>query len=149
MTVLIEGMRRSNGWDRWGALASTLCVVHCLATPIIAALLPAITAYEGVTHGVLAVAVLLFALLAFVPGARTHGKPDVLVLGLVGLTLIWTALLLPDDLFGDEYRDVLTLLGGSTMVAAHVYNVVLCRRCAICCSDRSPVTPQQCGLTRL
>ena len=132
MGVLVEGSRRLKAWDHWGMLASALCVVHCIATPIVALVLPAIAANEGVTHGVLAVAVVLFALLAFLPATKIHGKHRVLVLGMAGVLLIWTALLLPEEWVGDRFRDLLTMAGGVTMVAAHVFNAVLCRRCAVC-----------------
>lgn len=123
-------------WDRWGLLASVLCVVHCIATPILALTLPAIAAAEGVTHGLLAVAIVLFALLAFVPGLRTHGKRRVVVLGAIGVALIWVALLLPEEWVDDAWRDGLTVAGGLAMVAAHIFNIILCRRCTLCCVAR-------------
>jgi MerC mercury resistance protein len=116
-------------WDRWGIVASALCVVHCIATPIIALALPGIAATEGVTHGLLGVAIVVFASLAFIPGCRTHGKHRVLLLGMIGVVLIWTALLLPQALADDGLRDAITVVGGLAMVAAHVFNVILCRRC--------------------
>jgi hypothetical protein len=123
-------------WDRWGITASTLCALHCLLMPVAALAMPAIAAHEGATHVGLAVAVVLFALLAFVPGMRMHGKLRVVLLGLAGLALIWTTLLMENAL-GELLRDGLTLAGGLMMVAAHGLNVVLCRRCAICCRARS------------
>ena len=146
MSVLASSLRpEGKAWDRWGLVASVLCVVHCIVTPFAALALPAVAATEGVTHGLLGVAIVPFASLAFVPGLRMHGKRRVLVLGLIGVALIWAALLLPEDLVEDGFRDGLTVLGGLTMVAAHVFNVVLCRRCAVCCDEceagRVAVTP--------
>jgi hypothetical protein len=120
------------GWDRWGMAASTLCVAHCIATPFLALMLPVIAAAEGVTHGLLGVAIVLFALLAFVPGLRMHGKKRVLLLGATGVTLIWAALLLPEALVEDPVREAMTVVGGLAMVAAHVFNVALCRKCSVC-----------------
>lgn len=122
----------TEAWDRWGMVASALCVVHCIATPFAALVLPAIAATEGVTHGALGLAIVLFALLAFAPGLKVHGKRRVLALGMVGLALVWTALLLPEGWVADTSRDGLTVAGGLAMFAAHVFNVVLCRRCAVC-----------------
>ncbi len=126
--------RPAKAWDRWGVIASALCVAHCIVTPFAALALPALAATDGATHIVLAVAVALFALLAFVPGMKTHGKRRVLALGMTGVTLIWIAVLLPEALVPDALRDGVTVVGGLVMVAAHVFNVVLCRRCASCCS---------------
>lgn len=136
MSVLTSNLWPVKAWDHWGLAASVLCVVHCIVTPFAALLLPAIAATEGVTHGLLGVAVVLFASLAFVPGMRTHGKRRVMVLGMIGVALIWTAILLPETLVADVFRDGLTVAGGLAMVAAHVFNVVLCRRCAVCCGTR-------------
>lgn len=134
MDVLAGSLRiGGGGWDRWGMAASALCVAHCIATPVVALVLPAMAAAEGVTHGVLGVAIVLFALLAFVPGLRMHGKQRVLMLGTTGVTLIWAALLLPEALVDDPVREAMTVLGGLAMVTAHVFNVVLCRRCSVCC----------------
>lgn len=135
MSVLVDRLRSGRAWDGWGMAASALCVVHCIVTPFAALLLPTMAANQGVTHGVLGVAVILFALLAFVPGMRTHGKRRVLVLGMIGVGLIWTALMLPEEWVGDAFRDGLTMAGGVVMVVAHVFNVVLCRRCSVCCSE--------------
>lgn len=122
----------TRAWDHWGMMASTLCVVHCIATPFVALALPAIAATEGVTHGALGAAIVLFALLAFVPGMKVHGKRRVLALGIMGIALIWTALLLPEEWVADASRDGLSVMGGLAMFAAHVFNIVLCRRCAAC-----------------
>lgn len=134
MSVLVGSLLRVGTWDRLGMVASALCAVHCAVTPFVSLVLPALAAAEGVTHQVLAVAVVLFALLAFVPGARVHGKRRVLLAGLIGVALIWTALL-TDDLLADALRDGLTVAGGLVMVVAHLFNVALCRRCALCCGE--------------
>ena len=137
MRVRVDGLHRGQSWDHWGVSAATLCAAHCIATPFAAMALPAMAAAEGVTHGALAVAVLLFALLAFMPALKRHGKRRVLILGAIGLGLIWTAVLLPQDAVDDGWRDLLTVAGGLVMVAAHVINRALCRRCAVGCDECS------------
>ena len=134
MHVLTNSLRPAKAWDRWGVIASASCVVHCIVTPFAALALPALAATDGATHMVLGVAVALFALLAFIPGMKMHGKRRVLALGMTGVTLIWIAVLLPEKLVSDALRDGVTVAGGLVMVAAHVFNVMLCRRCTVCCS---------------
>jgi MerC mercury resistance protein len=130
MDWLTNGVRlNSRDWDRWGVGASALCVVHCIATPIMALALPGIAATEGVMHGLLGVAIMVFASLAFIPGCRTHGKHRVILLGAIGVMLIWTALLLPQALVDDGLRDGITVVGGLVTAAAHVFNLILCRCC--------------------
>jgi hypothetical protein len=134
MNVVLGSLLRVETWDRLGMVASTVCAVHCVVTPIAAMLLPAVAAAEGVTHWTLAAAVVLFAVLAFVPGASVHGERRVLLLGLMGVAMIWTALLTA-DLLADAQRDGLTVAGGLVMVLAHLFNTALCRRCALCCGE--------------
>jgi hypothetical protein len=130
MSVRLDEIRLAGSWDRWGVAASILCVVHCIATPFAAMLVPVLATVESLTHGALAIAVALFALLALVPGTRTHGRRPVVLLGLSGLVLIWGALLLPESSVADAVREGMTVSGGLTMVAAHLCNVVCCVRCA-------------------
>lgn len=132
MEAQASAVRESRVWDRVGVVASTLCVIHCLVSPVVALLLPIVVATEGLTHRVLALAVVSFALLAFVPGYKQHREVTVLVLGVLGIGLIWTAVLLPETLGGETVETILTMSGGITMVAAHFRNIALCRRCRNC-----------------
>lgn len=144
MNRRVGALRFQSAWDGWGILASGLCVAHCVGTSFAALALPTMVAVEGATHGVLAVAVLLFGLLALVPGARLHGGRHVLALGFIGVALIWAALLLSDELAGDAVRDALTVLGGLAMVSAHAFNAVLCRRCETCRGARAAAAGSTC-----
>jgi hypothetical protein len=112
--------------------ASTLCVAHCIATPFVAAALPIIAAAEGATHGVLALAVLSFGLLAIVPGFREHRRRQVLGLGFAGAALIWLPVLLPESLSSESLETAATVSGGIAMVTAHLFNLYFCRTCRVC-----------------
>lgn len=122
----------SVAWDRAGMTASTLCVAHCLASPFVAAALPIIAATEGATHRVLALAVLSFGLLAFVPGFRKHRRGRVLALGITGVALIWMPALLPETHATETLETVATVSGGVAMVVAHLLNLYFCRTCRVC-----------------
>lgn len=122
-------------WDAAGMTASFLCVMHCVASPVIAMIVPVIALNEGTTHAVLALAVLSFGLLAFVPGYRRHGRPDVIALGAMGVLLIWGSVLLPESLASEVLEVGLTVAGGVIMVVAHLYNIRLCRACRHCSDD--------------
>lgn len=119
-------------WDRAGLTASTLCVAHCVAMPFVAAALPIIAATEGATHAVLALAVLSFSLLAFVPGFRKHRRRPALGLGAAGVALIWLPVVLPETLSSEAIETLATVSGGLTMVAAHLVNLHFCRTCRVC-----------------
>lgn len=129
------GIRMSNEahrWDAAGITASFLCVMHCVASPVIAMVVPVIALNEGTTHGVLALAVLSFGLLAFVPGYRLHGRLGLIGLGALGVLLIWGSALLPEAVANEALETVLTVAGGAIMVVAHLHNIRLCRACRHC-----------------
>src|ERR1700747_2265763 len=78
--------------DQIGIWTSTLCVIHCLLTPVLLSL-SAVTAHflpsEERTHRTLAVVIASLGALALVKGYRTHRSLRVLVLMVVGLAFIF------------------------------------------------------------
>src|ERR1700728_4260667 len=80
--------------DALGIFASSLCLVHCLAMPLIIGFLPILGwgFLEGHrAHVILAFFVLTFALTALVPGYLRHRRRDILLMMLVGLSLVLSA----------------------------------------------------------
>lgn len=78
--------------DRWAGVAPVLCAAHCLASPLLAATLPAFAVGSVAEALLFAVSALLS--LAFVAHAsRVHGQPLVWAPVLGGL-LVWGAGLL-------------------------------------------------------
>lgn len=114
---------RVRRWDTLGVIVSAACVVHCVALPIALALLPAVGLTflaEGAFHQVLALLVLLVAGLAFIPGYRVHGKRAIVGMGAIGTALLAGAAYAPG--LGLLPESLLTALGGSALVVAHVLN---------------------------
>jgi len=111
--------------DRLGALASLLCLGHCLALPLLAAL-PFLG--HGV-HEVLLALVLPLALVAFPLGFRRHGQPGpgllalLAALGLVGVVAL-------EGHADHGALEVLGFAGSVAMVGAHLWNE---RLGAACC----------------
>lgn len=132
MTSAIRNPGLDATWDRVGMTTSTLCVAHCVASPFLAVALPVIAATEGATHRVLALAILSFALLAFVPGYRLHRRRQVLALGMAGVVLIWMPALLPGFPSVESLEAAATIAGGTAMVVAHLLNLHYCRTCRVC-----------------
>lgn len=135
MSAGIRMSGETHRWDAAGMTASFLCVMHCVASPVIAMVVPVIALNEGATHGVLALAVLSFGLLALVPGYRRHGRHVLIALGALGVLLIWGSMLLPESLASETLETGLTMAGGVIMVVAHLYNIRLCRACRHCSGD--------------
>jgi hypothetical protein len=106
--------------DGWAVGLSGLCLVHCLALPVLAVLLPALGAW---THSewMHVVFVLIAAPLSGLALLRpTHGRatPAPLI-GLGGLGVLLLAL----GAFGPDAADIpATVAGSFSLVAAHLWN---------------------------
>jgi hypothetical protein len=78
--------------DQIGVWASTLCVIHCVLTPVLLSL-SAVSAHflpsEERTHRTLAVAIAALGTIALVKGYRKHRSWRVLALMAVGLVFIF------------------------------------------------------------
>lgn len=116
------------GWanaDNLGIIASVICVVHCVAVPLLALALPTLAARMGndhVTHYVLALFVVAFCLFAIVPGYRKHRHSAVLAGMVVGVSLVLFATFVADGLLGPYWEMPIITLGNFLVVAAHLWN---------------------------
>ncbi len=118
--------------DRFGIWASALCVVHCLATPVLlsasavfAHLLPS----EERTHRCLAFTVAMLGAAALVKGFHTHRKVRVVLLMLLGLGCIFTSAFFGDSLPSHVAEVAVTMVGSVSMITAHRLNHLCCRSC--------------------
>lgn len=119
--------------DQIGIWASTLCVIHCMLTPVVlslsiisAHLLPS----EERTHRTLAVAIAALGGIAVVKGYRNHRSSRVLVLMLVGLAFIFGGAYWGDHLPSHAAEVLVTVIGSGFMIAAHRTNHTFCRDCS-------------------
>src|SRR6202521_4329336 len=108
--------------DQIGIWTSTLCVIHCLLTPVLLSL-SAVSAHflpsEEKTHRTLAVAIAALGAIALVRGYRTHHSSRVLVLMVIGLVFIFGGAYWGDRLPSHTTEVVVTLIGSGFMIAAH------------------------------
>jgi hypothetical protein len=110
--------------------ASLLCLVHCLALPVIFALLPALSSLLPVGETfhlwMLGIAVPASGL-ALVTGHARHSAWWPMLLGFTGLLLLAVGVLL----FGETRLETpLTVFGATLLAIAHVWNMRLRRRMA-------------------
>lgn len=129
-------------WDGCGVILSALCIGHCLALPLLAAVAPAVVAAEAQTHAGLALAILVVGLLAFTPGYRMHRRLRIPLAGCLGIGLMAVPLLLPDTAAGEPAEAALTVAGGLLMVASHLGNAWYCRYCPRCADGRCELRPE-------
>ncbi len=119
--------------DMAGMTASTLCLIHCLAMPVIIALIPTFAAqlFESEWfHVVLAFAVLAFCLLAFIPGYSRHHDKRLIWIGVVGLSFVFFATFVAR--YWSEQAEIgLVTVGNLVLVAGHLLNRKLTNK--VCC----------------
>ncbi len=124
--------------DRAGATASFLCAIHCALMPFVVTMLPLLglsfLASEPVEWALLLSSATLGSL-SLCAGFKEHGSRR--VFALLGIAL---ALLVAGRIFHEHHLGVwgpvFMVMGGFTMMGAHLFNQMLCRSCRKC-SDHS------------
>lgn len=121
--------------DNLGIWASALCVLHCVATPVlisISAVLAHFIPGEEKTHRTLAVGIAALGAIALVKGFRTHRRRRVLGLMALGLAFIFCGAFYGDRLPSHGYEVAVTMMGGVLMICAHRMNHTFCESCRRC-----------------
>ncbi len=111
---------------------SVLCLIHCLAVPVMLLLglaIPSLLLEENHFHEMMLFVVIPLSGLAFFLGCRKHRDLTVLAYGATGLGMMIFAALWLHDLAGHDAETWVTLIGTGFMVIAHLKNYRLCRRC--------------------
>lgn len=112
-------------WDKLGICGSSLCLVHCLATPFVLLLFPTFEwafLEHHTFHEILGVFVVSSVLIAVYPQCRKHGHKDIIGFALGGITFILAGIFLGHDL-GDGFEQGFTIFGSILLVTAHFKNI--------------------------
>ena len=121
--------------DRLGIIASAVCFVHCILTPIVLSLSAVWAHYlpsEERFHRVFAVLVASIGCFAVINGYRRHRRSRVLVLMSAGLSLIFSGAFLGNHLRSHHSEIVVTMMGSSLLISAHLMNHTFCKNCHRC-----------------
>jgi hypothetical protein len=113
---------RINLAEGTAAATSLLCLVHCLALPVLLLVLPAALATYAVAesfHWLILAGLVPFAVAVFWLGYRQHGSFRPVVAGLSGIICLGLALV-PDFPLGTEVA--LTVVGSVLLLAGHLGN---------------------------
>src|SRR5246127_5184570 len=126
--------------DNLGIWASALCVVHCIATPVLLSLSTVFAHFipgEEKTHRTLAVGVATLGAIALVKGFRTHGRRRILGLMVLGLGFIFAGAFYGDRLPSHGCEVAVTMTGSLLMITAHRMNHTFCSDCRRCTHEPS------------
>ena len=110
---------------------SVLCVAHCLLTPIVIVMLPALGATfleDERFHYALLFLVLPTSLVSLGLGCRKHGHFEILAIGVTGLFILSLTLILGDDLLGETGEKISTVAGALIIAVAHIRNFRACQK---------------------
>jgi hypothetical protein len=117
--------------DYAGIAASALCLVHCLAMPLLLAAFPLLGLGEDhhALHDALLLGVTVPVLLALVPGYLRHRDPVALSLGLAGLGAFLLAVFVLGPRLGEMAETVAAVLSSALLLGAHLRNHRYCKDC--------------------
>ncbi len=111
--------------DAVGVMLSALCLLHCLALPLLATGALTWVASERV-HLSLTVALAIVVLLVAMPGYQRHRRAVVPVFLLSGLALLIAAVVAGERIT-EMGETAMTALGSMTLIVGHVLNLRRCR----------------------
>ena len=123
-------MPKPTNWLDGAAVAlSALCLIHCLALPIIVAGLPFLAQFaEGHLHLQMLVIVLPLSVVALALGFRRHRSARIIAAGAVGMLALVIGATVAHSHLGLAADRAFTIVGALVLAAAHYFNSVCSRR---------------------
>lgn len=121
MNALIASGWRNWRWDGLGIGLAGLCLVHCLATSVILALVASagVLLFDPIVHEIGLGLAIIFGSLALIKGVFQHGFIMPAAIGALGIGVMAGALTLPHG--GGEI--VYTIFGVSILALGHDLNL--------------------------
>ena len=109
--------------DRTAILLSGLCVVHCIAFPLLIVAAPFLGQFtEGHFHAQMLVIVLPLSTAALAFGFRRHKSTKIIITGGIGMLLLLVGGTIMHDQFGIVADRVFTMSGALVLGISHWWN---------------------------
>jgi MerC mercury resistance protein len=121
----------SRYFDRIAITLSTICIVHCLAMPLLIAILPvaAITlGNDGHFHWLMLWLVVPTSALGFALGYRVHGKAGIVVVGALAVAVLATVALWGHGAWDASVEVAVNVAASIVLAGAHWRNFREVRR---------------------
>jgi len=120
--------KKTNWLDGAAVVLSALCLVHCLALPLIVIGVPFLAQFsEGHLHLQMLVIVLPLSTIALAIGFRRHRNSRVLSAGIVGMLLLIIGATVAHTQLGLVADRAFTICGSLTLAMAHYFNSIRAR----------------------
>jgi hypothetical protein len=125
-----QSMSKSTNWLDGAAVGlSALCLIHCLALPLVVAGLPFLAQFsEGHLHKQMLVVVLPLSIVALGLGFRHHRNSNIVAAGIAGMALLTIGATVAHQNWGLLADRTFTITGALILAAAHFYNSIYARR---------------------
>lgn len=117
--------------DKVGVWLTSLCAVHCLLFPLILPLAPLLAssfvASEWFERAILTFSILIGFAALFIGFHRYHRQLYPIYSLALGGLLYWNK-----EMFGHDLEPLAVTIGAIFIVAAHIFNMRLCKKCKTC-----------------
>lgn len=122
-------MSKSTSWLDGAAVGlSALCLIHCLALPLLVAGLPFLAQFSaGHLHAQMLVVVLPLSIVALGLGYRHHRSATIVAAGIVGMAVLTIGATVAHSRWGLAADRSFTIAGALVLATAHFYNSVRTR----------------------
>lgn len=125
-------MSVSRHFDRIAIGLSAVCLVHCLAVPIVIAVLPVAAISFGESqhfHGLMLWLVVPTSVAGFGLGYRLHRRAGLVVAGAAGVAVLAAAAVYGHTAWSESFEVAVSVAGSLLLGAAHWLNFRAVRRC--------------------
>jgi hypothetical protein len=114
-----------NFWDKIGLTLSSLCLLHCLALPVVIVAFPALKSFflEDFTHKLFGSLIVVSAYLAFWPNFKIHKQKSVLIWGSIGVALIIFSVFLYEHTHNESLDHIITMIASAVLIYSHIKNI--------------------------
>jgi len=135
-------MIKSTSLDKFAILLSSVCLVHCLITPVLITLLPILTLNAFVEdllfHQLMLWLVIPTSVVALFLGCRKHKQWHIAATGILGIAILIAVAMIGHDWFSLTTEKIATSAGGLILACSHYFNYKACQ--SVTCSDRNCAT---------
>ena len=127
---MIQTPAKSTDWLDGAAVGlSGLCLLHCLALPFLAAVMPMLMPFtESHLHAQMLYFAVPLSIIAVGIGYSRHRSPRVVIAAAAGLTLLVFGATVAHGSLGIVADRLFTITGSLVLAAAHLWNGLLSRR---------------------
>ena len=118
-----SGVTTTSFWDKAAVILSGLCLVHCLALPVLVAVVPFVSELGGDhLHAELLLVVIPISVLAFTIGYRRHRSLKVVGFGVLGMAVLALGGTYVHNRYGIAADRAMTVTGSAILAIAHFFN---------------------------